>query len=233
MKVAILIAGHIRTWEECKSNFINSFSHLNPDVIVSTYDLQYNYHPAQRGWMGESPDNILTKNEIVKLFDGVNLKGLDIESIQSVTDEYEKNKNDLHPNFRDEPHSFFQCRKMKQLTKLIEMVETENRYKYDVIIKLRSDIPYSKFEYSLNDNDVIIAGRNVFPNDVIIATKRDNFFNLSNHIYSELHNPITPDSHLNLPHNLFLSGFNQCNLNIRVEDLFNCVVRKTGKHYYN
>jgi len=77
MKTAIIIIGHIRTWIECKDNFIESFGHLNPDVYVSTYDLQYNYHPAQQHWMANALDNHLTYEEINNLFNNINLIKLD------------------------------------------------------------------------------------------------------------------------------------------------------------
>jgi len=232
MKTAILVIGHIRTWLECKDNFIDSFQHLNPDVFVSTYDLQYNYHPAQQHWMAGEEDKYLSDEEIRGLFNHINLIGLDIESVQAVIDDHERIKSTMHINFRNEAHTYFQCRKISRGTDLITNAEVSNNRLYDSVIKIRADINHNGFNYTITEQNVIISDGNVFPNDVIIAASRNNFIKISDFLQSEFYNPIYVDSHLMAPHNLFLRAFEHFGLTIEQKYLMNYVMRRTGKHYY-
>jgi hypothetical protein len=116
---------------------------------------------------------------------------------------------------------------------LVKKNEELTKYKFDNIIKIRFDILHNKFTYDIGENHVIISSGNVFPNDVIIATKRDTFMGLSDFFMKEFYNPIYNDSHLKAPHNLLLKGFEHLNLEIDQKDIMDCVVRKAGKQYYN
>jgi hypothetical protein len=80
MKTAILLVGNIRTWSYCKENFIQTFGHLNPDIFVSTYNLQYNHHPYIRNLIGDNEDAWLTNEEIADIFSGINVKNISIDS---------------------------------------------------------------------------------------------------------------------------------------------------------
>ena len=233
MRTAILIIGHVRTWIDCVDNFKESFRHLNPDVFVSTYDLQYNYHPAQMGWMGNSSDSYLSYDETISLFKNINLVELDFENIQNVLNEYESVKPTLNLNFQNEKNTYLQYRKIKRAVDILKKVEEKNFYKYDNIIKIRADIHHNKFEYEIDKNSVIISDGNVFPNDVIFATNRNKFIEVSEFFISEFYNPIYTDSHLKAPHNLLLKGFQHVGVEIIQKNLMRYVLRKEGKHYYD
>jgi len=233
MKTAIIFIGHIRTWTECEDNFIESFGHLNSDVFISTYDLQYNYHPAQRHWMRGTPDNYLSFVEIQNLVSNINVVNLDVESISEITNIYEQMRYKLHPNFQDDSHTYFQYRKLNRAIESIKKEEIKNQCNYDNIIKIRFDIHHNKFNYNIDDKTCIVSTGNVFPNDVIVAATRDNFIKISHFCNSEFFNPIYNDSHLKPPHNLLLRAFDYCNLDVQENDLMKYVVRKTGKQYYD
>jgi len=233
MKTAIVITGNIRTWNECKDNFIKSFGHLNADIFASTYDLQYEYHPAQKRWMGGSPDVYLSFEEITNMLDGINLIGLDYEKINDARNDYHQFKSKLHPVFQNDSGNYFQYRKLKRVVDMVTLNETKNQIKYDNIIKLRFDIHYNIFNYDITQNIVIISTGETYPNDVMFATTRDNFIKLTEFYINEIQTPIYSDSHLHPPHNLFLRGFNYCNLNIHEENITEYIVRKTGKQYWN
>jgi len=233
MKVAILITGHIRTWSECKNNFLESFNHLKPDVFVSTYDLQYNYHPAGQHWMGGIPDTYLSTREIESLFKEVNTIVIDVEKIESVYSDYTDRLPYIETNFKNDLHTFLQYRKISRAIQFMKNYENEINSKYDVVIKIRSDIYHNKFDCKIGDNSVIVDSGNLFPNDVFIASMRDNFIKLIEFINSEFYNQIYSDSHLRPPHNLLLCGCKHFGLDINVEDLMQYVLRRTGKNYYN
>lgn len=232
MKTAILIIGHIRTWEYCKDNFLESFAHLTPDIFVSTYDLKYNYHPAQQGWMNGAIDTYLEYEEIRELFKDLNIIKIDYERIQDVNSEYEIINDQIHNNFKNDISTYLQYRKLTRAVNILKKYETEFQFKYDSIIKLRTDIHYNRFEYDINNTSIIISNGNVYPNDVIFATERDKFISISEFCNNEFYNPIYTDSHLRPPHNLLLRACEYNNLNIQQQSLMQYVVRKTGKHYY-
>lgn len=231
MKVAIVIVGHMRTWLNCKSNFIESFNHLNPDVFVSTYDVQYNYHPAQSHWMGGTADAFLKSDEILSWFTDINLVKLDVEHLNDVVGEYNLIRRELHPNFQNDMNTVLQYRKLNRVLKL--MMQSEDSGKYDIVIKIRSDVHHKKFDYVIKDNSLIVSAGNVFPNDVIFAAYRDNFVNLVDFIVSEFKNPRYVDSHVRAPHNLLLRACEYCKLDINKVESMEYVIRKTGNHYYN
>lgn len=233
MKYAIIITGNIRTWELCKPNFIESFSHLNPDVFVSTYDLQYGYHPAQQQWMQGTPDNYLTDDEINDMMSEINPIHIIVESYASNKLFYNNNiKPVLHQNFKDDLHTYLQYSKLNTILSSIKYQEELNGFKYDYIIKLRPDINHNKFLYDINNDTVILSNGNVYPNDVIIATNRDNFINIISFMLDEFYSPTYDDSHIELPHRLLLNAINHFNLTIETQPLMNYVVRKTGNQYY-
>lgn len=228
MKTAIIISGHIRTWMECKSNFVESFGHLEPDIFVSTYDVQYNYHPAQRDWMGGAEDIILDQTDIVKMFDGLPLKALDYEKLQDVISEYDATVSQLHPNFRNHPSTILQYRKLERAIDLIKNCQMS----YDVIIKIRSDIRHKKFMHDVTEGTVVVSTKNVYPNDVILAAKYNDFMRFVNFISLEVRNPIYNDSHLRPPHNLIKRAADRCGLAITPIESMEYVVRKIGHHHY-
>lgn len=233
MRTAILIIGHIRTWGECVNNFKESFGHLNPDVFLSTYDLQYNYHPAQMSWMGGSGDSYLSYEDVISLFENVNLVAIDFEEIRNVLNEYEEIRPTLNINFQNEMNTYLQYRKIKRAVDTLKKIEEINSYKYDNVIKIRADIHHNKFEYEISESSVIISDGNVFPNDVIFAMSRNKFIDVSEFFISEFYNPIYTDSHLKAPHNLLLKGFEHVNVEIVQKNLMKYVLRKAGKHYYD
>jgi len=234
MRTAILITGHIRTWLECKSNFLESFQDLAPDVFVSTYDLQYNYHPAGRHWMGTFSDQYLAPEEIKQLFNGINVIEFDIEAIDDVMLRYtHDNEHNIHTNFKEECHTVLQYQKIIKALNLMLTHEVRSNFKYDLIIKLRSDIYHKKFKFVVEPATVVVSDKNVFPNDVIIAANRDEFLNIFNFIRTEFYTPIYNDSHLHAPHNLLLSACKFYNYPIKQFDIMDYVVRRTGKNYYS
>ena len=38
MKIAIILVGHIRSWEKCKQSFIDLFNKYDPDIYIYTYN---------------------------------------------------------------------------------------------------------------------------------------------------------------------------------------------------
>src|SRR3989344_5660712 len=79
-KKAILLIGHLRTWEYCKKSFVASFSNEPCDIFLSTYDKQYGYHPYIQQTLKFFDDHYLTERDIESSFKGLNLVEYLVES---------------------------------------------------------------------------------------------------------------------------------------------------------
>jgi hypothetical protein len=234
MKTAILIVGNLRTWDKCKENFKQVFNHINSDVFVSTYDIQYNYHPAQMRWMGGDSDVYLTDDEIKSKFYDINVKGFNIESYNDILSLFKtETLMSIDDKFKDDLHSYLQYKKIKNAFNIMNEYELNNKFKYDMVLKIRSDIHHNTINFEMNvDNSIIISNGNVYPNDVFFSCSRNNFESIIDFIMKEFHNPIYENSHIQPPHTLLLNAIKHFNIDIKTYDIMNHVVRKTGIQYY-
>lgn len=232
MKVAILLIGNVRTWDQLKENFTDSFKHLDPDIFVSTYDIRYGYHPAVQQHIQDSDDVILTEDEIVSMFKGVNAVTVNVEPIEKARLLFENEIPKMHPNFVSHPHSYLQYRKIRLATTLMEEYEKANNFKYDFVIKARCDINHSKVDLDVGEKQILLSSGNLYPNDVFFSTNRDSFVTMSKFFMSEFYKPIYPDSHERPPHNLLMNGINYCGLEPIVRPIMQHVVRKNQIQYY-
>jgi len=136
MRIAILLCGHIRTWEKCKDNFIQTFCQEHEvDIYVHTYNQKYCYHPFIAGKLNISDEKNtqeITQKDL-QLFDIINVKKIVLENQENVIngitdiDEYPVNM-DIHCQYR----------KINLCNSLLQEQNT-----YDLIIKTRMDIKYS------------------------------------------------------------------------------------------
>lgn len=197
MKIAVLLTGNIRTWSE--SNLFD-FIDVDVDYFISTTNKKYNYHPFISNKFGYSNINdlIISDNEIKDMFN-MNYKKL------IITDDDEINDQDFSTNMRNIDSCYHQYNRIKKVLEYVEEHETSE--KYDLIVKTRLDLKYfGKLSQYINvDNYIITSTGCGDPNDTIIISKRDNFFNIVNNIMLEFYNQIDPNSHLNPPHGLLQS----------------------------
>ena len=226
MKTAIILVGNIRTWDECKQSFDETFNHLNPDIYVSTYNLQYDHHPFIKGRIGDFDDCTLTNDQIAQKFNGFNVKGFCIENEVNITEDVKR----MHPSLKDLDICYRQYRKFNIGIQMMKHFETDG--KYDCVIKTRCDMIYDKFQIPDFSNDIIIDSGNVFPNDCILITNRDKMVEISNFMLNEFFNMKYSDSNSNPPHGLLLNAIRDSGLNIIKQKIMNCVVRKGGKREY-
>ena len=232
MKVAILLIGNIRTWDQLKDNFAEAFRHLDPDVFVSTYDIRYGYHPAVQQHIQDTEDTFLTEEQIVDMFKTVNAVVVNVEKIDRARELFETEIAKMHPDFVSHPHSYLQYRKIRLATTLMEEYEKTNHIKYDYVIKARCDINHSKVELDIKSKQILLSSGNLYPNDVFFATNRDDFVTMSKFFMSEFYKPIYPDSHERPPHNLLLNAIKYCELDPIVRPIMQHVVRKNQIQYY-
>jgi hypothetical protein len=229
MKYAIALTGNIRTWEQTKDSFISTFGPLNADIFVSTYDLQYGYHPAIQSLMNEHEDNKVSDNYIEEQLKGLNLVYVQIDSHSLMSEFFESQKINFNPNFRDLGSAYGQYRKYKKTIDDIQKYEIMKDFKYDYIIKTRFDLVYDSFNVDRIDKNIIIDAGNVFPNDVVVAGKRDKMINMANYMLEEFYHQTDSTSHLQAPHGLLLSSIKHISAPIEVQRIVKHVLRKNGK----
>jgi hypothetical protein len=80
MKIAILMAGHIRSWDFCKSNFIeNVYKNADHqiDVFIDTYNqiFRSDYHLHKEFEMNIVKENL----QVQELFSGINVVSFGID----------------------------------------------------------------------------------------------------------------------------------------------------------
>ena len=232
MKVAILLVGNIRTWHKCKFNFLDTFKDLDYDVYLSTYDMQYGYHPAVKSSLNINDDFLLKNEEILSLFNDINLKKINIENIDSITVHINEENNKFHDSMRNIHSCYGQYRKLKDCLDMMKHYEKQHNFKYDFVIKTRCDTPYNKFNFNFQKNEVVITSRNCYPNDWIFIIDRDNMIKLSDFIINEFYRPVYTNSNDTPPHGLLLNGFNHLKLKIVQKDINTHVVRANVDQYY-
>jgi len=231
MKTAILLTGNVRTWDQTKQSFIDTFGPMDPAVFLATYNKRYNYHPYIQGKFGFTDDDHVETQEILDLFSGVNLRGLYVDENSSnytVPD-------DVHHKFKDLESTYYQYIKLAQAVEMMKNQE-EASGRYDVVIRTRCDLVYTGIDISSlteNEKSIIVDSGNMFPNDVLIASSRDNMVRLTEFIVNEFYNPVDPDSHLTPPHGLVHAGMKHLGLDIKSQKIIDHVLRRNDqKHYY-
>ena len=125
MRIAVLIPGHLRPWDACKQNFLDTLYDTNHqiDVFVETYNSIFR-SDGQIG--GESElKYILSRDDVLSLFDGINVVYCNVET--DLTGDAE----------------LLQIRKMNILYHSFQKYEFENG-PYDLVVRSRFDILLDK-----------------------------------------------------------------------------------------
>jgi hypothetical protein len=230
MKVAVLFNGNSRTIDKCKTNILRTFSPLNPDYYASTYNNVYGYHRCVQDSFRFYDDPILSKEDILKRYDGFNLKDAIVDDINEIKEIYSREQHLLNINMRH-PSSFLQYRKLSAGIKMI----LEKTEKYDVIIKIRSDLwfkaPFVLDPTSIN-KEIIVSTGNVYPNDCVVGGTPLNMSNIMEFIVKEFYDCSNPLSATSLPHGVLQSSIEHYNLKITQQPLLSHVVRANANQYY-
>lgn len=153
LRVAVLIAGHLRTWTQCKAGFIEKIQtghSTETDAVVDVF-----VHTYDRITMGGAP---VTHEEIENRLLGVNVKKLAInneDELAAHVKAVESKPEDMHW------HSFMQVHKLKLCDDMRQQYERENGFEYDFIVKTRFDIRLNIpwIDYDNLSTDHCLVGR--------------------------------------------------------------------------
>lgn len=125
MKIAILILGHLRAWEVCRENFLNTLYDETHqiDVFLDTYNRIFR---SDYELYGENQiDFVLSDDAILKLFDNINVVDFKVE-----------------PELVGDSEGL-QIRKILRVVKSYEEYEKIHG-KYDLVVRTRFDLLLDK-----------------------------------------------------------------------------------------
>lgn len=243
MRTAIVLNGFLRTWDKTYQNFVDTFSHLDADIFVSTYDQQYGYHSHIAAAFNAHEERVLPVEEVYNMFSGLNIKDIIIENGAEVDKFLEENLQNCH-HLMKYKNSYGQSRKLKIISDCVRRYEEQNNFKYDYIIKTRPDLLYkSDIDLSMGPQDILIDSGNVFPNDWFFKVNREDYYYIVDFLISEFYTNSAGNSHQEPPHRLHVNAFQSRNLNIIQRKLVGCILRlsagsnhfgeNTAYHEYN
>lgn len=223
MKIAVILCGHVRTWELCKESFFEMFPPERFDIFMETYTKQYEYHPYIQGQLNYFSDNTI-----------INVSSSDISKGCEIRDTSEEKK--LDDRMKDFTHGFSQYSKFQKGIEQMLKYERENSIKYDYLIKTRFDLIYTPEAKTINfdrikglisngERFLILDNNNTFPNDHIIMGCRDDMINLPKFILSEYINPTDSLSWTNPPHGLLENYIRTKGLDVQLLNLTTVVRR--------
>lgn len=225
MKTAIILVGNVRTWEQCKENFISTFGN-DVDIFLSTYDKQYAYHPCIKQTFNFYKDANLTEEEIRAMFSDLKLTGCIIDNIDTYVD------NNVKPfickRFPVDAYlNFSQYFKLNDGLNMIKRHEESNGFQYERIIKTRFDIMYNPMDGIEHGDSVYVdgSGAGVFPCDWIFVTSRGVAQSINDFIMGEIRDMKNESSLVDMPHKLFLNGIKASTNELKIAPLVKTIVR--------
>lgn len=183
MRIAILLCGHIRTFESCKKSLLKAISQANNrdvDFFVHTYTKQYSYHPFIAGKIG-IPDEINNKTVSDKLFPDNYHVVIEEELVERDVPDLDKYPINLD--------IYSQIRKIRLCNEMRKEWERKNNFKYDLVIRTRMDVQYSEsiIPSKLEENTIYIPKciETLSPSDVCYMGKSETIDKIITSLSSE------------------------------------------------
>jgi hypothetical protein len=220
--IAICISGFLRSWQYTSKSFreiLCADKNCNFDIFVHTYKQNYFEFSSQKS------DEVLSDDDIIKMFNNINVKVFIIEDRNVTLPEVKKSTDYLmnkykcskqYHNVTQVPESsdnktdittlsyriYDQLRKVQACNKLRKQYQDANNIKYDFVVKTRFDVVYltKPIWSNILDNHLYIGDGAFLEGtiDDIIAIGKSNVIN----IYSSRLNEFINGTYLTLcPHN--------------------------------
>lgn len=225
MRTAIILSGYYRTWDKTYQNFIDTFSHLNADIFVSTYDRQYGYQANIVNEFNAHHDNILLEQQIFNSFEILKPKHIIIDSSSVIDDIIDIEIQSCHERMRFK-NSYGQSRKVKIISDYVRNYEQINNFKYDYILKTRPDLIYNRdVNFKIESNQVLVDTGNHYPNDWFFMVNREDYYYVVDFLFFEFFNFSVDNSYHLIPHTLHYNAFKSRSLDIVEQKLVHSVLR--------
>lgn len=201
-KVAVLLCGYLRTWDNTLQSFLNFMNNTDYDVFIHTYTTVNGYHPYIVDIYGITNNTYqASQDDIIKSLK-IPYKKLVIEDDNDSLEEIKEVEDKDFPCYQWPDYdsyndlqvlkgkgisirTYLQYRKFRLCNDLRKEYEKETGIKYDYVIKLRMDLNYSQ-------NSLISCLQNVSPLKVLTSSSN---CQPNDHVYIGL--PDTIDKLLN------------------------------------
>lgn len=239
MKIAVLLTGNVRTFNECKSNILSEFSSLKPDYFISTYDTAFQYHPCVKGSLNFNEEYVLPDSEIYNLFNEFSPKRIIIDKESEMNDYFQNERYNFSGGMLGcDPSHFLQFYKIKRGLDQILEYETLLGIEYDIIIRSRLDLIIKNISTINLDNleDSIIVGYNnpestqSVLNDQLFLSTQKNMIVVVDSILAEFYHQSHVLSATAFPHGVFQAGIELNNLNVKKESIAEALVRVNNRY---
>jgi len=190
-KVAILLCGYFRSWNQCLPSFLNFTSGLDYDVFIHTYSMVKAYHPYIRDSLGITNNTITEPHSQIRDNIKIPYKKLVIEDGNESLPEVKTVEN-ISLSCYQVPslshyddlqvlkgkgisiRTYLQYRKFRICNDLRKQYEKESGVSYDFVVKLRMDLDYTPVLTPLSlllsfvtSNNILTSSSNNQPNDHI------------------------------------------------------------------
>lgn len=228
MKIALLIAGHLRTFERLSKDYERLFSHKECDVFIETYDTLYGYHPVNRSRLGNISEVEITQAWVKDVLGFFNIISLSINNEANLKHEVEipnwMQGAQIHSN------SFYPLILFQRLTTRMRNQEEKSGIEYDLVIKLRPDLKLRKdiFNITPGNDTIYLQVGNVQPNDWIIIGNSTSLKRLSDALIKEVYCPSSTASKKAPPHGFYRSACHTAGLSFEARSLAKGILRANG-----
>lgn len=141
-RIAVILCGHLRTWERCKDNFKSFFldNSLQVDVFVSTYTRMKGFHPFIEQKYNIEGNTEEVSADIINAALEFKPTNIIIEDQTTVENEV---KDKLNRNCYGVLYDVYcQYRKIKQGLDMAVEYSSKHNFNYDYVIRTRPDIIY-------------------------------------------------------------------------------------------
>ena len=236
MKVAVLLAGNVRTLDLCKQSTLDAFKFLSPDYFISTYNNSHQYHYFIKRAINFHNDTILTDIEIEEKFKDFSAKDILIDDQKYAENFYTNEAKNFNTNMIMNSSSIFlQFWKIKRGLDLITKYEIANNISYDVIIKTRTDLIYkdlSCIDFSNIKEKIVVCNGALELNDQIIISTKENMYNVINFMLEEFYRFSNKICNVDPQHRLLKYSVDSNNLKIDILPLLEYIQRENGQKSY-
>lgn len=248
MKVALCLSGHFRTYSLCKESLFNNLINpYQPDIFIHTWDnLGFGRNGTRASTNAEkwikNDSEIINQNKniglsilefyrnsppLADIFKDLNPCNIIIEKYEDVEEDIKKKaqqvKNKEHYDYPVNTISLW--RKRYLCNKLKEKFESENNFKYDIVIVTRPDIRYNNIKLTTTDKiHTPLAHSYGVCSDIFAYSNSNNMDKYCN-IFNNFEDYNSKNVSFN-PHNLLKEHLNLQNLKFILDYNLNLDVEK-------
>lgn len=174
MKIAILISGHTRNYEETLSQLILLKEKFNADMFISSYS---DRGTGVRFWQGQKQQNSKLST------DDINVIKTSLSPIHSIfTEDSESPKRFIDRHYQNNlvnvDQSYNMLDKIWEVNQFKLIHEQKNNFKYDLVIRTRFDLNYRKIDLYNFEPGVIFGARadiKKYATDTFLVTDSSTF----------------------------------------------------------